>query len=359
MAQHTTQSQIPPKQLMFCRNQDAPRNYTQVMLCFATDDPKAALSHLKSSVEFLRAEYPFFNARLSPEPDFHRLNLLTSREYELPYIGSSYTPKTYGELRGGGFATEDLCEVLAQKADVDKVRSWTTPDPAAAPGAHPVPATLVHAVALDRGLVIRLHVCHALFDGHMRNHFVDCLAAATRRVRLEGSPSSTRFPFDYDRGPTKPLSSYICISSLTFAHVVKARLRGEGYRYLPKTAHARTAILRHEVDEEYVRARLAVAETVSDPRRLGLDYDPRQPQVLGLNSWRHTGGAGDWHFPPGAPQKPAAFRLARGYSMRNALILPQRRGTGDQDVLVSLSERAMNELLQDAGWMRWVGEVRD
>ncbi|KAK7932681.1 hypothetical protein PG985_003393 [Apiospora marii] len=241
----------------------------------------------------------------------------------------------------------------------------------------------------------------------------------------------------------QPLSSYSCISALTFAHVVKARLRGEGYRYLPKAAHAPDAILRHEVDfrqrafarhtggyfgnatvsvwtrvpqglaleaagatgteigddgeeeylvedfpdddednlkakrlaemayavkrsidevdEDYVLSRLVAADTVPDPRRLGLDYDPRQPQVLGFNNWRHTGGKETWAFPSGKQQQqmPEAFRLARGYSMRNALILPQRQGTSDQDVLVSLSVVAMEELLQDAGWMRWVGEVRD
>lgn len=526
MKHHNTQSKLPvTKELMFCRNQDAPRNYTQVMLCFATEgDAKLAVDHLRSSVKFLQTNYPFFNARLAPGYNPYRLYLSRSPEYELPFIESRHTDTTYEELRGRRFTVEDLCgKILANESDADAIRSWTNPDPDFVPEGeeeHQFPATLVHAVALDKGgLIVRLHVHHALFDGTMRSHFIDCLAAATRRETLP-SPSRTSFPFDYDRSqpfkdrlaacpelycvpsstypaPTsppapnlyrggrphddiaktskvfvfsaakarelreliwffssvgggeinteqQPLSSYACVSALAFAHVVKARLRGEGYRYLPKEAHAPQAILHHEVDfrkrafvehmedyfgnatvsvwtrvaqelalnaagatgkeigdgeeylvedfhddlrktkdlaalayavkqsidavdEDYVRARLAVAETGADPRRLGLDYDPRQPQVLGCNNWRHTGGKEAWDFPSafGASSKnqqeqmPEAFRLARGYSMRNALILPQRQGTDDQDVLVSLSENAMAELLQDAGWMGWVSEVRD
>ncbi|KAK8131775.1 transferase [Apiospora sp. TS-2023a] len=497
MEQHTiTQTQLPviKEQRLFCRNQDAPRDYTQVMLCFPTDNPGAALGHLKASVELLQNNYAFFKARLA------------ALHQQQPY------QKTYDELRRGGFATEDLCEILDKKADEDKVKAWTTADPTAKPEKHQFPASLVHAVALDKGLVVRVYVYHPLFDGKMRSHFIDCLAAATRGESVKDTPTQTAFPFDYDRtqtfeqhvaacpelfylapqypapkNPRQPnmfpgghphgdikktskvfvfsdakvkelqelirsssapggidndtkqqqLSSYACVSALAFAHVVKARLRGEGYKYLPKQAHAPTAILRHEVDfrkrafeeytrdylgnatvsvftrvdqqlalgaasatgrnigereeylvedfhddrkeaemlaelaeevkrsldevdEDYVRARLSVAETAPDPRRLGLNYDSRQPQVLGFNNWRYTGGKEKWAFPSGEQQlMPEAFRLARGYSMRNALILPQREGTNDQDILVSLSEDAMKELLQDVGWMRWVSEVRD
>ncbi|KAK7993017.1 Chloramphenicol acetyltransferase-like domain protein [Apiospora saccharicola] len=395
------------------------------------------------------------------------------------------------------FHLEDVCKILAGETDTDAVKRWTTPDPAA-PEKHHFPASLVHAVALDRGLVVRVYVYHTLFDGHMRSHFIDCLAAATRGAKLHDSPSQTSIPFDYDSNPTfeerlaacpelfyldpqypaptnprqlnmflgprrppprrhqqdqqglrlrpdeinepqtrqRRLSSYSCIAALTFAHVVKARLRSEGYKYFPKAAHASTAILRHQVDfrkraftehmgdyfgnatvsvstrvdqqlvlgaagatgkdtgegeayvvedfhdgkkeaemlaelaeevkrsidevnEEYVRARLAVGDSAPDPRRLGLDYDLRQPQVLGFNNWRHTGGKENWALPSGEQEMPEAFRLTRGYSMCNALILLQRQDTDDQDVLVSLSEDAMKELLQDKGWMRWVSEIRD
>ncbi|KAK7932680.1 hypothetical protein PG985_003392 [Apiospora marii] len=86
MEQHATQSHFPTvtQVLMFCRNQDAPRNYTQVMLCFPADDAEAALDHLEASVKFLQTNYAFLNARLGPGPDPHRLYLSRSPEYELP-----------------------------------------------------------------------------------------------------------------------------------------------------------------------------------------------------------------------------------------------------------------------------------
>ncbi|KAK8045603.1 hypothetical protein PG993_005627 [Apiospora rasikravindrae] len=513
---------------LFCRDQDAPRTYTEVMLCFPVEgDPTHALNHLKGSVTFLENNYPLFTARLVPSPndDSGRLHLSTSSVkgvYDLPFVGSTRfynedgTFIKYDALRDAGFPVSELSVIFAR--DDAAVRIHT----------QPLSVALVHGVALDRGLLVRILVHHALFDGHMRSHFIDCLAAATRGQTRLKSPTKTSFPFDYDHNQSfrkrlsgcpelvlfphpmpsprlsnmvhggyphegipktskvfvfseakvkelqellyrhsasspppgssaagegkenkaAVLSTYVCISALTFAHVVRARLRGEGFQYLSQTAHASSAVLRHEVDfrrrafisqnlaetyfgnatvsvftrvsqalvlaaagamgqlggvafplrdkvdvdgsgkaeklaglareikgsldavdEDYVRARLAVAETVSDPRRLGLDYDPRQPQVLGFNSWRYTGGSEPWGFPSSTSssssssgeqgQRPEAFRVARGYSMHNALILPQRHGSRDQEVLVSLSQVAMGELLKDVGWMKWVRETRD
>ncbi|KAK7942424.1 uncharacterized protein PG986_011537 [Apiospora aurea] len=499
---------------LFCRNQDAPRTYTQVMLCFPIHgNPLFAMKILQSAVAFLRANYPLFSARLGPDlgagpSRAGRLYLSTSPRYALPFFSNYHPDKSYERLRSTGFAAADLTGLFSHSAkEVEAlVKSCTEkPEPDDKPG-QLFPVALVHGVALDKGLLIRSLVHHALFDGHMRSHFIDCLAAATRGETLLKSPTQTSFPFHYDHDQSfekrlsacpelvllpRPmpsprasntfhggyphelipktskvfvlseakntdkaplLSTYICIAALTFAHAVRARLRGEGFQYLPQPAHPPTAILRHEVDfrrrafapqhlaetyfgnatvsvftrvaqsgllaaagsagrlggvafpledqadpdgswkaahlaalvreikrsldevdEAYVRARLAVAETVGDPRRLGLDYDPRQPQVLGFNSWRYTGGSEAWGFPSsrssssssgstgeqGQGQRPEAFRVARGYSMHNALILPQRHGSRDQEILVSLSQVAMGELLEDAGWMKWVSETRD
>ncbi|KAK8084257.1 hypothetical protein PG997_005528 [Apiospora hydei] len=456
--------------------------------------------------------------------------------YSLPFFSNYHPDKSYEQLRSTGFATADLTELFSRSAEEVEilVKSCTEkPEPGNKPG-QLFPVALVHGVALDKSLLVRVLVHHALFDGHMRAHFIDCLAAATRGKTLLKSPNQTSFPFHYDHDQSfeerlsacpelvlfpqpmlsprasntfgggyphemipktskvfviseakvkelqrliyahssstpelstgggeenrnnnaTALSTYVCISALTFAHAVRARLRGEGFQYLPQPAHPSTAILRHEVDfrrrafapqnlaatyfgnatvsvftrvaqslaiaaagsagqlggvsfpledeaepdgsskadhlaalareiqrsldevdEAYVRARLAVAETVGDPRRLGLDYDPRQPQVLGFNSWQYTGGSEAWGFPSSGPassssgstgeqgqgqgHRPEAFRVARGYSMHNALILPQRHGSRDQEILVSLSQVAMGELLEDEGWMKWVSETRD
>jgi hypothetical protein len=205
------------------------------------------------------------------------------------------------------------------------------------------------------------------------------------------------------------LSSYNCIAAFTFAHVVKARVQAEGETYLPRSKQPDQAILRHEVDfrkrafarhfenyfgnatvsvwtrfperdvigactdhrklaalagaikdsldavgDRYVQTRLAVAKSMQDPRRMGQNYDPRQPQVLGFNNWRYLNGDHDWKIPGVPTARPEAFRLPRAHSIRNALIMPRRPGSKDQALFLSLSRIAMDKLCEDEEWMSQV-----
>ncbi|KAI1331540.1 hypothetical protein F5Y16DRAFT_360197 [Xylariaceae sp. FL0255] len=112
------------------------------------------------------------------------------------------------------------------------------------------------------------------------------------------------------------------------------------------------------VDEDHVSRRMAMMAQAPDPRILGVNYDPRSPECLAFNTWRHFGADVEWNIPGVSVTKPDAIRRASGgWNMGSALILPARADSTQQELFVSLSVDAMRLLCQDERWMRWVDRV--
>jgi hypothetical protein len=112
------------------------------------------------------------------------------------------------------------------------------------------------------------------------------------------------------------------------------------------------------VDEEYVSRRMAMMSQAPDPRMVGVNYDPRSPESLCVNTWRHFGADVEWHIPGVPLTKPDSIRRATGgWGLGTALILPARADSCRQELFVSLSVDAMEALCQDERWMRWVDRV--
>ncbi len=125
---------------------------------------------------------------------------------------------------------------------------------------------------------------------------------------------------------------------------------------------ARAAALVREtidgVDQPYVHSRLAMLSAAPDPRLIGVRYDPRMPEVLAFNTWRHFGADAAWRVPGVPAARPDAIRRAHGsWNLGTALILPARAGSPGQELFVSLSVDAMRLLCEDERWMRWVDRV--
>ena len=109
------------------------------------------------------------------------------------------------------------------------------------------------------------------------------------------------------------------------------------------------------VDEEYVTQRMSMMSLAPDPRLLGVNYDPRSPEMLAFNTWRHFGADVEWHIPGVPVTKPDAIRRATGgWGLGTALILPAKKDSRKQELFVSLSVNAMQALCKDERWMRWV-----
>ncbi|RYP65962.1 hypothetical protein DL770_008896 [Monosporascus sp. CRB-9-2] len=112
------------------------------------------------------------------------------------------------------------------------------------------------------------------------------------------------------------------------------------------------------VNQAYVHCRLAMLAAAPDPRLIGVRYDPRMPEVLTFNTWRHFGADAAWHIPGIPVAKSDAIRRAHGsWGMGTALILPAQAGSTKQELFLSLSVEAMETLCNDERWMRWVDRV--
>lgn len=117
------------------------------------------------------------------------------------------------------------------------------------------------------------------------------------------------------------------------------------------------------VDEEFVTARTsAMAAYKNDPRRFGLGVDPTDPTCLGFNTWRFLSIDADWSIPGVDVSRPDAVRrVGANVGVERALILPVGSNEGGQEgtveMLIWLTEDAMELLLRDGGFMRWVHHV--
>lgn len=112
------------------------------------------------------------------------------------------------------------------------------------------------------------------------------------------------------------------------------------------------------VDQPYVHSRLAMMSAAPDPRLIGVRYDPRTPEVLAFNTWRHFGADAEWEIPGVPVAKPEAIRRAHAsWNLGTALILPAQADSTKQELFLSMSSEAMKRLCEDERWMRWVDRV--
>ncbi|KAI0452447.1 hypothetical protein F5B21DRAFT_516080 [Xylaria acuta] len=113
-----------------------------------------------------------------------------------------------------------------------------------------------------------------------------------------------------------------------------------------------------KVDEDYVNRRMSMMSQAPDPRMVGVNYDPRSPEVLAFNTWRHFGADIEWNIPGVPVTKPDTIRRATGgFGLGTALILPAKKDSGKQELFVSLTVDAMEALCRDERWMKWVDRI--
>ncbi|KAI1398411.1 hypothetical protein F4819DRAFT_34471 [Hypoxylon fuscum] len=212
-------------------------------------------------------------------------------------------------------------------------------------------------------------------------------------------------------GTVEPPSAYTSLAALAFAHITKSRVTAE--KYLPGVQPKRIAMLWNSVnwrtrafqgatdnyfgnaalpavtkasmaqvfaachddgelarlvplvkasidavDQEYVSRRLAMLSEVPDPRLVGVNYDPRMPEVLAFNTWRHFGADVEWSIPGVPVTRADAIRRAHGsWNLGTALILPAKADSKHQELFVSLSVDSMRLLCADDGWTRWIDRI--
>ncbi|KUI60294.1 3'-N-debenzoyl-2'-deoxytaxol N-benzoyltransferase [Cytospora mali] len=114
------------------------------------------------------------------------------------------------------------------------------------------------------------------------------------------------------------------------------------------------------INDEFVAKRTATLKAVpaEDPCSVVLDLDPRNPKHLAFNTWRYIGADVEWGIPGTMAAKPDAIRPVRGeIGMGYALILPAKKDSEVLELVITLPEKAMEFLMQDHDYMRWVDRV--
>ncbi|KAK3938328.1 hypothetical protein QBC46DRAFT_441080 [Diplogelasinospora grovesii] len=112
------------------------------------------------------------------------------------------------------------------------------------------------------------------------------------------------------------------------------------------------------VDEPYVDQRTELFGGAPDIRRIGLAFDPRIPQNLGFNTWTSMGADAEWDIPGVSKSKPDAMRRFQAqWSQPGALIMPKKEKSTDYELVITLPQHVIRELLKDKNWMQWVERV--
>lgn len=205
-------------------------------------------------------------------------------------------------------------------------------------------------------------------------------------------------------------SLYVCLASLTFAHVYRVRLACEEGRveadlsghaklftpvdWRPRCGQNQTAeyfgntVLMqmaeipqqqlHEacaddslgalarltakisksltsVDQEAVLKRDVLVKKVSDPRRLLLNTDSRRPHEFHFDTWRFLGSESRWDLPGVTTACPDAVRRVLGsYARPSAMILPAKTDLEAYEIQLALPSTSMQALCKDLQWLGWV-----
>ncbi|ATY62768.1 Chloramphenicol acetyltransferase-like domain [Cordyceps militaris] len=132
-------------------------------------------------------------------------------------------------------------------------------------------------------------------------------------------------------------------------------------------SHAKGALMRvvqaieatlANVDEEFVKTRSTLFNSVPDPRQLQYSFTPSDPTQLFFNSWRRLGADVEWTIPTAAGAKrTTADAVRKSQSEWNesaGLIMPGRRDKLEYEAVLSSDADSMNALRNNAAWKSWV-----
>lgn len=124
------------------------------------------------------------------------------------------------------------------------------------------------------------------------------------------------------------------------------------------------------LDAEFVRRRAALLEALPDATAMAMDHDFEAPQNVLFNSHRYLAGADTvWDIPGllaaddgggGMRRKPEVIRKGRKvWGQGTVLVMPSSLESDVLEVMLAMSETAMDGLCGDEGWRGWVERIVD
>ncbi|CRK27798.1 hypothetical protein BN1723_005220 [Verticillium longisporum] len=129
--------------------------------------------------------------------------------------------------------------------------------------------------------------------------------------------------------------------------------------WVPAVTESIQVAFKH-VDEPFVAVRTAMMDkAVREGRVLGRTTSPFYAGDLEMDSWRHLGVHARWEIPGVGVAEPDRVRIVAGNTSggRGALVLPAKHDAEYVELLVTLAEGSMKELMACQEWMTLVDRV--
>ncbi|KAH9892237.1 hypothetical protein F4778DRAFT_795154 [Xylariomycetidae sp. FL2044] len=377
-------------------NQCAPRTYTSRIHCFPLDDDDKdkdeadgngnaadrALEHLERALRLLAETHPFYASRLVARDPSRpgTLQRLTEPGGTIPFEvtrrNDFFGGYTYDRLR-----KEDFPQAPFTRPDFD-TSGAVEPHGSSSGGNGGVPAVRVRVFIIEAGLLLKIDTHHSLFDGRCAHVFPGPSSSSSSAVAAAAEEEGR----DDDilchavnwkgRAFADATEGYFGNTTiLRYTRIPRVRPGSSSSSTTdPLDEVARVVPLvrqsLEDVDESHMDRVLdlfhqaTTSGAANDPRRLGVDFDPRRPGFLSFNSHRYVGvgGTSEWRIPGVPTGRPDCVRRAhQRWGSCNVYIMPRRDAApaGRQELLVSQSREMVERLRADEGFMRWVGKVVD
>ncbi|KAJ6780661.1 hypothetical protein PWT90_01321 [Aphanocladium album] len=111
------------------------------------------------------------------------------------------------------------------------------------------------------------------------------------------------------------------------------------------------------VDEDFVKTRSTLFNSVADPRLPQYNFRPADPKQLFFNSWRRLGADIEWMIPTASGTRLATADAVRKtqneWNESAGLIMPGRRDQKDYEVVLSSDAESIASLRRNKFWKSW------
>ncbi|KAI1468344.1 uncharacterized protein F4812DRAFT_450955 [Daldinia caldariorum] len=179
-------------------NQNAPRVYICVVLCFPCDNQRRtdAIRHIESALKRLARERPVFAGRLQASSNSGNVSLHRSPSQDIPFQvlpASETSRQEYSRMKEAEFPPGTF---VGPRFGASGIVSSNLES---------VPVSKVQAEFPPGGLLLSIFLHHGLVDGGSLRVFLECFAAQTRNT-LVNLPSEQTFPMLHNRNQKGPIT---------------------------------------------------------------------------------------------------------------------------------------------------------
>ncbi|KAI0514940.1 hypothetical protein F5B22DRAFT_609072 [Xylaria bambusicola] len=169
-------------------NQLAPRSYNRFLLCFEIPNERhaAAISHLESCAVKLGGTRPVLNSLLKVNTPTAHIKIIGQPKIPVQVYDINKTfGKTYTQLKEAGFPASAFIAPIFEVPRGDVTH-----------------ALILRIYTIDGGLLLGIHLHHALGDGKAVDDVISWLSAVSRKEMYDGRSAILPSPFNENDHPS-------------------------------------------------------------------------------------------------------------------------------------------------------------